>query len=713
MVKSKRKNLIITLAALFLAFLTAFCGSLLITPNKNVYAVDESGNPTSSDVFFAAPRVEVDDVEHITFRLCVSWDFINSCTKELVYQFTVNDSDAEITNKSYIESSTAYYGIDVTVAFSGVNEKIQLSCNVLYDNDYGSGTYTAISSSCSAIDMWRDLVDSSDFEMWDQESRQYIVEQVENAKPISDDDVYFTPGASLFVSDLSLLMFRLNISTTGYEKISNIEIKFDTDDGTLENCSIDYTLLTVDDFDDYGSYYCTDVTVTVPYVKQDITLCATATDNSGATVTVKSSARSILSILRSMNDADAVEDYFEAMPNTLATVQKILDADASGYYLKAESGIYSNIFKWAIIDSSIGAGDDGFYDSVENTVVPIDNANVIYRIKSQYGIYRDVEFEFSFLHNNRAKSIFFTIEDKIITIDNDISDVMPTIDYAYWADSQYYYFTFSFLDDLKAIATDLEVESWRTDIDAGMAASDTEYTNSLLAEIEMLKAQYDAQVALVTEKETEIFNLKQRINEIEQQVEDLQNEIIELNAAHAAEIERLNEEHSLAIQKLNFSHKAEISSLKEKHADEIEQLNADHLAAMNIVNANLAAVTAELEAVKEEKASVEAAKDALEESLSGDNSELIAAYNKLVNANNQLNKQNSELKKENEELKKQLAEKEEQSGSGFSVGCGSIGGGSGSGSGDGGIYSTLMLTALGLAVLYLGVQHARKKNKVQ
>lgn len=425
------------------------------------------------------------------------------------------------------------------------------------------------------------------------------------ATSISDTDIYFTPGAGLYVSDLSLLMFRLNISSNGYENISDIEVDFATDDGTLENCSIDYTSLTVDDFDDYGSYYSTDVVVTVPDVSQNITLRATATDNSGATVTVESSARSILGILRSMNDAGAIEDYFEAMPNTLATVQKILEADESGYYLKAESGIYNNIFKWEYLGGDfIDPGDDGFYDSYENTVVPIDNANVIYRIKSQDGVYADVKFEFSFLHNNLAKSIFFTISNKIIVIENDISDVLPSLDFDYWANSEYYYFTFSFLDDLTEITTDLEVESWRTDIDVGMIASDTEYTNSLLAEIELLKAQYDAQVALVAEKETEIFNLKQRINELEQQVVDLQNEITELNTAHEAEIVELVAQYENMIVSL----KSSISSLQTE-------------------------------------------KEILEEALTGDNAELVAKYEKLSSENTQLEKENAELKKKIESLK--------------------------------------------------------------
>ncbi len=555
------------------------------------------------------------------------------------------------------------------------------------------------------------------------------------ADAMSVEDLYFTPGARLSATDLSIMSFQLNLSESAYDnvEIESIEIEFDTEDGSLKNCYIDYPSLSIDDFDYYGNSYATEVVVNVLNFNQGVKLKATVNyvdNDENKTLTAVSLKRSILELLRSMDNAGAIEDYFEEEGNTYNTVCKILEADNDGFSLKAESAVYNNIFKYSY-EENLGAGDGGFYEGIENTLVIIDNAEAIYRVKHQKDINSDIRIMFSFAHESVTKKLNLYVEEKIVRIDNPISSILSDLEFKYWSNDEYYYFQFGFIEDINNNFSNLAVESWDTDIDVGLNAADTEYTNSLLAEIEQLKARYDEQLALVEQKEKEKNEIYERINSLESEIEELNQEIetltndyetqiATLTQEHESEIQRLNEEHSAEIESLTETSAEEIEELKEAHQTEIDELNAQYEQeleeANTVYNSNLTKLSEELEELTSnydslviEKQNLEEQLDALGSSLEGDNSELIALNQKLVSEKNQLVKEKEELQEENSELKKQLAELQQKEDAEFSIGCGSVSNGKGSGS-SGGMGFTTMLTLIGMATLYTGVQYARKKN---
>ena len=157
------------------------------------------------------------------------------------------------------------------------------------------------------------------------------------------------------------------------------------------------------------------------------------------TLSAVSLKRSILELLRSMDNAGAIEDYFEADENTYNTICRILDADSNGFSLKAESAVYNNIFKYSY-EENLGAGDGGFYEGVENTIVNIDNAEAIYRVKHQKDINSDIRIMFSFTHESVTNKLNVYVEDKIVRIDNPVVSILSDLEFKYWSNNEYYYF---------------------------------------------------------------------------------------------------------------------------------------------------------------------------------------------------------------------------------------------------------------------------------
>ncbi len=795
MINSKRKNLIITLAALFLAFLTAFWGSLLITPNKKAYAVDESGNPTSSDVFFAAPRVEVDDVEHITFRLCVSWEFINSCNTAPTYQFYVSDKEATITNETYIENGNTYYGVDLSVAFTDVNQQIRMYCKVTYDNK----TYTTWSSSCSAIDLWRAALNENTLASWSDDARQYVTQKVED-EYVNYTALQYTPYSSIgFDEDYIVKIYCINIdehlsedelydyagdyvtqitfrAASGYQIYFNKEGRARSVEDITSPNWFNYTVIDFSKYYDILHFDEEENAVYITFQNLDeiedeygsLSNCKVFLDDSTYVKPPEVALKSAIPVEINENDIDlyiGTEDSVDSERfdfKVTLTIQPEVLAAINNINLTCSSDLFALDKSSFTVDDAVSS--DGAYIietyargniSAYNTPLKVSSTinysgNQTFNCNSatstllgswQYdilaGLTKDEtqtqlinSYNAGFLEEVEGMQNYFAAytgsNDLAITSTvfkitvGDASSIGWSVDY-YQGDS---YDVCVRVDTHGKIWA--EVYTVFRDVLESASKHNTSYEALLIQRVQYIVSDGYYYIRFMESAETLANNFIpskatkyfRAYNYSDGSIQVNSATIIydEYNAALTDEIDALKarvaelEASILATERKMADKNKAISELevliaaREDTIVELEDEIAKLELANNALNGNMAKLSADLEKARAELATLKEEKAALETALEGDNAELISLLRSREAEITRLNNEIKKLQDENENLKQQIKAQ------GNFVGCGSIDTRNGAG-GSGAATSILLPTALGLALFYIGVQYARKKNK--
>lgn len=512
------------------------------------------------------------------------------------------------------------------------------------------------------------------------------------------EDVYFVTGATSSTQSTNKLAFYLCWDENMEAELKEVRINFEMSDTT--GCNIDKTLITPADFEDNDGQVRIPVTVKDP--NKVVKIKATVTVElfgQSMEFTTYSSERSLLYVWKQMiADEEVVLDFEE---DVLFEIKRLIAAEESGFYLKAESGAYINIYDYEqsedwnvdlsvkntvyrIEDVSLGTdpcvlefrfcnNDDFYYTNIEVEHEDYENGNGISFWESELS-YWEYERDYPFTTEDRDK---VSITEDEITV-------------SYWRDEKYDYFMFDFLENMTEGTELVSCNAYYANVDIALMSSDTEYTESLLAEINNWKNQYETLLASVTEKEEEIERCYQKINGLEAKISELNDTITQRNS----EI---------------LSLKSDIETRKETEANlraQIATLQSEKETLTNERDLNLLLynkASQDVFRLEAEKDDLNAKIELLKEAQSGDVSGLVDTIEKK-------NSQISQLEKELEEAKKQLNKKEDKDKNTLpTFGCGSIN--TGSGSGAGGIASLMATVATTMILFYIGVNYARKKKQ--